>query len=263
MPTILWWWSGRIRPLSALLCPAESLSSDGPMGLWGLGKNQTNLLTPARRTADMWNCWHKQIQISRSDDLLCSRRRRSRWPFACGTFSSWRERGSSPPCLTPSWRYTRVRWQFASSTQAVSGNSTEGVGPQTHCLTPFFKKKNQFQPFNKLLKWSDIDDFQLFFFLDIWIWIWITVSYSKFWDIFNTSSRDSSIFWRFTLICFWAVTWEDGYHSHVCTFWSLCLSLVVHFSHFYVHTLIPFREFREKKNWYFLTLLSNIVCTEN
>ncbi len=31
MPTILWWWSGRIWPLSALLCPAESLSL---RGLW-------------------------------------------------------------------------------------------------------------------------------------------------------------------------------------------------------------------------------------
>lgn len=70
MPTILWWWSGRIQPLSALLRPAESLGSEGPAGLWGLGKNQTNLLTPARgRAEDMSNHRHKQIPLTGSDTV--------------------------------------------------------------------------------------------------------------------------------------------------------------------------------------------------
>lgn len=41
-------------------------------------------------------------------------RRRSRWPFVCGTFSSWRGRGCSLPWLSPSWRYTKVSstWHY-------------------------------------------------------------------------------------------------------------------------------------------------------
>lgn len=72
MPTILRWWSGSIRPLSALLRPAESLDSEGPVGLRGLGEDQKILLTPARgRAADMRNRRRKQIQMSRSDTVTC------------------------------------------------------------------------------------------------------------------------------------------------------------------------------------------------
>lgn len=145
MPTILWWRSGRVQPLSALLRPAESLDSEGPAGLWGLGKNQTNLLTPAgTRTADMWNRWHKQTRANSEwyGDFLClwSCRRRSPWPCVCGTSSSWRGRGCSPPCPTLSSRYTRVRRQISHYLL----NSTECFKPQTpvtlSCLTNYWNE---------------------------------------------------------------------------------------------------------------------------
>lgn len=110
---------------------------------------------PALTYSKSWQ-WH--------GDLLCSCRRRSRLPFVCGTFSSWRERGFSPPCLTPSWRYTRVRRR-----------QTAHHIKMNHYSSLFFVLLNPFLIYCSILIicWNAVilDDFYLSANLQLWkVW---------------------------------------------------------------------------------------------